>query len=136
MSLKAYISYKKDTRLLNNYRQKNFRNLERAIKAHNLIVESPQAIQLSVMNKSLQRVSEQIVFYNGEIEDIKGKVSQYEETNLNKYGKATVNNLNAIIGEIEDILAVLNDVHADIEKEIEKKEEAIKVTNKYTATLK
>ena len=136
MSLKAYISYKKDTRLLNNYRQKNFRNLERAIKAHNLIVESPQAIQLSVMNKSLQRVSEQIVFYNGEIEDIKGKVSQYEETNLNKYGKATVNNLNAIIGEIEDILVVLNDVYADIEKEIEKKEEAIKVTNKYTATLK
>lgn len=136
MSLKAYISYKKDTRLLNNYRQKNFRNLERAIKAHNLIVESPQAIQLSVMNKSLQRVSEQIVFYNGEIEDIKGKVAQYEETNLNKYGKATVNNLNAIIGEIEDILVVLNDVYADIEKEIEKKEEAIKVTNKYTATLK
>ena len=120
MSLKAYISYKKDTRLLNNYRQKNFRSLERAVKVHNLIVESPQAIQLSVMNKSLQRVSEQIVFYNGEIEDIKGKVAQYEETNLNKYGKATVNNLNAIIGEIEDILAVLNDVHADIEKEIEK----------------
>ena len=136
MSLKAYISYKKDTRLLNNYRQKNFRNLERAIKAHNLIVESPQAIQLSVMNKSLQRVSEQIVFYNGEIEDIKGKVAQYEETNLNKYGKATVNNLNAIIGEIEDILVVLNDVYADIEKEIEKKEEAIKVINKYTVTLK
>ena len=136
MSLKAYISYKKDTRLLNNYRQKNFRNLERAIKAHNLIVESPQAIQLSVMNKSLQRVSEQIVFYNGEIEDIKGKVAQYEETNLNKYGKATVNNLNAIIGEIEDILVVLNDVYADIEKEIEKKEEAIKATSKYTVTLK
>ena len=109
MSLKAYISYKKDTRLLNNYRQKNFRNLERAIKAHNLIVESPQAIQLSVMNKSLQRVSEQIVCYNGEIEDIKGKVAQYEETNLNKYGKATVNNLNAIIGEIEVILVVLHD---------------------------
>ena len=136
MSLKAYISYKKDTRLLNNYRQKNFRNLERAIKAHNLIVESPQAIQLSVMNKSLQRVSEQIVFYNGEIEDIKGKVAQYEETNLNKYGKATVNNLNAIIGEIEDILAVLNDVHADIEKEIEKKKKAIGDTSKYTVTLK
>lgn len=136
MSLKAYISYKKDTRLLNNYRQKNFRSLERAIKAHNLIVESPQAIQLSVMNKSLQRVSEQIVFYNGEIEDIKGKVAQYEETSLNKYGKATVNNLNAIIGEIEDILVVLNEVYADIEEEIEKKEEAIKVTNKYTVTLK
>ena len=135
MSLKAYISYKKDTRLLNNYRQKNFRNLERAIKAHNLIVESPQAIQLSVMNKSLQRVSEQIVFYNGEIEDIKGKVAQYEETSLNKYGKATVNNLNAIIGEIEDILVVLNEVYADIEEEIEKKKKAIGDTSKYIVNL-
>ena len=135
MSLKAYISYKKDTRLLNNYRQKNFRNLERAIKAHNLIDESPQAIQLSVMNKSLQRVSEQIVFYNGEIEDIKGKVAQYEETSLNKYGKATVNNLNAIIGEIEDILVVLNEVYADIEEEIEKKKKAIGDTSKYIVNL-
>ena len=135
MSLKAYISYKKDTRLLNNYRQKNFRNLERAIKAHNLIVESPQAIQLSVMNKSLQRVSEQIVFYNGEIEDIKGKVAQYEGTSLNKYGKATVNNLNAIIGEIEDILVVLNEVYADIEEEIEKKKKVIGDTSKYIVNL-
>ena len=135
MSLKAYISYKKDTRLLNNYRQKNFRNLERAIKAHNLIVESPQAIQLSVMNKSLQRVSEQIVFYNGEIEDIKGKVAQYEGTSLNKYGKATVNNLNAIIGEIEDILVVLNEVYADTEEEIEKKKKVIGDTSKYIVNL-
>lgn len=135
MSLKAYISYKKDTRLLNNYRQKNFRNLERAVKVHNLIVESPQAIQLSVMNKSLQRVSEQIVFYNGEIEDIKGKVAQYEETSLNKYGKATVNNLNAIIGEIEDILVVLNEVYADIEEEIEKKKKVIGDTGKYIVNL-
>lgn len=135
MSLKAYISYKKDTRLLNNYRQKNFRSLERAIKVHNLIVESPQAIQLSVMNKSLQRVSEQIVFYNGEIEDIKGKVAQYEETSLNKYGKATVNNLNAIIGEIEDILVVLNEVYADIEEEIEKKKKVIGDTSKYIVNL-
>ena len=131
----AYISYKKDTRLLNNYRQKNFRSLERAIKVHNLIVESPQAIQLSVMNKSLQRVSEQIVFYNGEIEDIKGKVAQYEGTSLNKYGKATVNNLNAIIGEIEDILVVLNEVYADIEEEIEKKKKAIGDTSKYIVNL-
>ena len=135
MSLKAYISYKKDTRLLNNYRQKNFRSLERAIKVHNLIVESPQAIQLSVMNKSLQRVSEQIVFYNGEIEDIKGKVAQYEGTSLNKYGKATVNNLNAIIGEIEDILVVLNEVYADIEEEIEKKKKVIGDTSKYILNL-
>lgn len=135
MSLKAYISYKKDARLLNNYRQKNFRSLERAIKAHNLIVESPQAIQLSVMNKSLQRVSEQIVFYNGEIEDIKGKVAQYEETSLDKYGKATVNNLNAIIGEIEDILVVLNEVYADIEEEIEKKKKVIGDTSKYIVNL-
>lgn len=135
MSLKAYITYKKDARLLNNYRQKNFRSLERVIKAHNLIVESPQAIQLSVMNKSLQRVSEQIVFYNGEIEDIKGKVAQYEETSLNKYGKATVNNLNAIIGEIEDILVVLNEVYADIEEEIEKKKKAIGDTSKYIVNL-
>lgn len=135
MSLKAYISYKKDTRLLNNYRQKNFRSLERAIKVHNLIVESPQAIQLSVMNKSLQRVSEQIVFYNGEIEDIKGKVAQYEGTSLNKYGKATVNNLNAIIGEIEDILVVLNEVYADIEEEIEKKKKVIGDTSKYIVNL-
>ena len=135
MSLKAYISYKKDTRLLNNYRQKNFRSLERAIKVHNLIVESPQAIQLSVMNKSLQRVSEQIVFYNGEIEDIKGRVAQYEETSLNKYGKATVNNLNAIIGEIEDILVVLNEVYADIEEEIEKKKKVIGDTSKYIVNL-
>ena len=135
MSLKAYISYKKDTRLLNNYRQKNFRSLERAIKVHNLIVESPQAIQLSVMNKSLQRVSEQIVFYNGEIEDIKGKVAQYEGTSLNKYGKATVNNLNAIIGEIEDILVVLNEVYADTEEEIEKKKKVIGDTSKYIVNL-
>ena len=107
----------------------------RAIKAHNLIVESPQAIQLSVMNKSLQRVSEQIVFYNGEIEDIKGKVAQYEGTSLNKYGKATVNNLNAIIGEIEDILVVLNEVYADIEEEIEKKKKVIGDTSKYIVNL-
>ena len=105
MSLKAYISYKKDTRLLNNYRQKNFRNLERAIKAHNLIVESPQAIQLSVMNKSLQRVSEQIVFYNGEIEDIKGKVSQYEETNL----KASVDSIFTSLQDLNSRLSALEE---------------------------
>ena len=135
MSLKAYISYKKDTRLLNKYRQKNFKNLERAIKVHNLIVESPQSIQLSVMTKSLQKVSEQMLFLIGEIEDIKGRVVHYEKFTLNKYGEATVNNLNAIIDEIGSILLVLNDVYTDIEMEIEKKG-SIKATSKYTVTLK
>ena len=135
MSLKAYISYKKDTRLLNKYRQKNFKNLERAIKVHNLIVESPQSIQLSVMTKSLQKVSEQMLFLIGEIEDIKGRVAHYEKFTLNKYGEATVNNLNAIIDEIGSILLVLNDVYTDIEMEIEKKG-SIKATSKYTVTLK
>lgn len=135
MSLKAYISYKKDTRLLNKYRQKNFKNLERAIRVHNLIVESPQSIQLSVMTKSLQKVSEQMLFLIGEIEDIKVRVAHYEKFTLNKYGEATVNNLNAIIDEIGSILLVLNDVYTDIEMEIEKKE-SIKATSKYTVTLK
>lgn len=135
MSLKAYISYKKDTRLLNKYRQKNFKNLERAIKVHNLIVESPQSIQLSVMTKSLQKVSEQMLFLIDEIEDIKVRVAHYEKFTLNKYGEATVNNLNAIIDEIGSILLVLNDVYTDIEMEIEKKE-SIKATSKYTVTLK
>lgn len=135
MSLKAYISYKKDTRLLNKYRQKNFKNLERAIKVHNLIVESPQSIQLSVMTKSLQKVSEQMLFLIDEIEDIKVRVAHYEKFTLNKYGEATVNNLNAIIDEIGSILLVLNDVYTDIEMEIEKKG-SIKATSKYTVTLK
>lgn len=120
----GYFKYKHDVREMIKYRDKNFRNLEAMINIHNIILERPDEVRLSVMLLSVERMLYQINFYQDEIAKIDRIVVDFKgnEERLNKYGRALMNNYIAIQDELRDIIDTLRDCISGIQEQINSKE--------------
>lgn len=119
----GYFKYKHDLREMIKYRERNFKSLESMINIHNIIIERPEEVRLSVMLLSVERMLNQINFYQDEIAKIDRIVVDFRgnEERLNKYGRALMNNYIAIQDELKDIVDTLRDCVSGIQIEIDKK---------------
>ena len=120
----SWYKYHKDTKEMERYRNRNFNNLEAMINIHNIIIERPDEVRLSVMLLSVERMLNQINFYQDEIAKIDRIVVDFKgnEERLNKYGRALMNNYIAIQDELRDIIDTLRDCISGIQEQINSKE--------------
>lgn len=116
----SWYKYRKDTNEMVKYRERCFKNLEAMINIHNIIVERPDEVRLSVMLLSVERMLYQINFYQDEIAKIDRIVVDFKgnEERLNKYGRALMHNYIAIQDELRDIIDTLRDCVDGIQEQI------------------
>lgn len=119
----SYFKWRHDTNEMVKYRNRNFKNLEAMINIHNIIVEQPNEVRLSVMLFSIERMNKQIEFYQSEIDKIDNILNEFvgNEERLNKYGKHLMNNYKAIKEELKDIIDILYGLINDIDEQIKLK---------------
>ena len=117
----SYFKWRHDHKEMVRYRENNFRNLETMINIHNLIVERPNEVRVSVMLFSVERIDKQINFYTDEIVKLEGIVRDFNGRDLNKYGKHLYNNYMALKQELGEIIDTLRELRVDIEEQIKLK---------------
>lgn len=117
----SYFKWRHDTKEMVRYRENNFRNLETMINIHNLIVERPNEVRVSVMLFSMERIDKQIDFYTSETAKIEGIIRDFANKDLNKYGKHLYNNYMALKQELGEIIDTLRELRVGIEEQIKLK---------------
>ena len=117
----SYFKWRHDTKEMIRYRERAFKNLEAMIEIHNIIVERPDEVRLSVMQLSLDRINSQIEFFSNEIVKLEGIVRDFNGRDLNRYGKHLYNNYMALKQELGEIIDTLRELRVDIEEQIKLK---------------
>ena len=117
----SYFKYKHDLREMIKYRNRNFNNLSALIEIHNIIIEHPNEVRLSVMLLSIERIDKQIDFYTDEIVKLEGIVRDFNGRDLNWYGKHLYNNYMALKQELGEIIDTHRELRVDIEEQIKLK---------------
>ena len=117
----SYFKFKHDHKEMIRYRERAFKNLEAMIEIHNIIVERPDEVRLSVMQLSLDRINSQIEFFSNEIIKLEDIIKDFNGHDLNRYGKALYNNYMALKQDISMVMDVLRELRVDIEEQIKLK---------------
>ena len=117
----SYFKWRHDTKEMIRYRERAFKNLEAMIEIHNIIVERPDEVRLSVMQLSLDRINSQIEFFSNEIIKLEGIIKDFNGHDLNRYGKALYNNYMALKQDISMVMDVLRELAKNIEEQIKLK---------------
>ena len=121
--IKNYFLHKRRLKLLRKYRNENFKNVTRLIEAHNVIVNHPSEVRVSIMGDFKKKVDEAIVFYQGEKIYIGETVSEYNNLNLNRRGIHYRECLMVLLGDMDNIIDTLNEVREGITEEMNKKQQ-------------
>ena len=117
----SYFKWKHDHKEMIRYRERAFKNLEAMIEIHNIIVERPDEVRLSVMQLSLDRINSQIEFFSNEIIKLEGIIKDFNRHDLNRYGKHLYNNYMALKQELGEIIDTLRELRVGIEEQIKLK---------------
>ena len=121
--IKNYFLHKQRINALSKYRNENFKSVKSLIEAHNVIVTYPNNVRVSIMNEAKEKVEEAITFYQDEKLHIQKSVYEYNCVNLNRRGAHYRDCLLILLEDMDDIIAVLNEVCKGIIEELDKKQQ-------------